>query len=181
MAVTECRECEPWSELSCTVVDVVHCTTARGAITLCMALPSPRHTLHTLHGCVQQPWGMSPLENGTRQALISKKVYRPQLQDLSNFPPEYTQQQDSDTLFVLTFLCVSFCASSLYSPHTFDLYSDYLDHSFVWLMAHQRPSCLQLLSNSCLSVAVTSHLVPSTFPIQIPQREDRLISLNLFG
>lgn len=37
------------------VVDVVHCTTARGAVTFCMVLPSPPHTLSTLHGHGQQP------------------------------------------------------------------------------------------------------------------------------
>ena len=56
-----------------------------------------------------------------------------------------------------------------------------LGHSFVLLTALQCPSCPCLLSTSCLLVPVTNHLVLSTFPIQIPQRENLSVSVFLFG
>lgn len=48
-----------------------------------------------------------------------------------------------------------------------------LEHSFVLLTALSHPFCPCLLSTSCLLVPVTNHLVLSTFPIQIPQRDNR--------
>ena len=44
-----------------------------------MAPPSPRHTLHTLHGYVQQPWDMGPFRDGYWKFLITKKVQTPEM------------------------------------------------------------------------------------------------------
>lgn len=62
-----------------------------------MALLSPRHTLHTVPGSVQQPWGLGPLGDGSWKALIPKKVQRPQLRDIRSIPLEHGWARGQDS------------------------------------------------------------------------------------
>lgn len=171
LAVMECEEYEPWSGMSCTAVDVVHCTTAGGAVTYEWH-PSPQDIHCTSYMVfLQQLWDMGILVDGNWKALIPPGVKTPAAV-LRSFPPEKTYGQDSAALFVSSFLCVSSGLSSLHHSDTLGFYSDYLGHSLVLVMFHQCPSCSYLFSTPCLSVPVTSHLVLSTFPILIPQRKN---------
>lgn len=155
---------------SCRCCTLYNC---RRCCHLWMAPLSPRHTLHVLHGFLQQLWDMGILVDGNWKALIPPGVKTPAAV-LRSFPPEQTYGQDSAALFVSSFLCVSSGLSSLHHSYTLGFYSDYLGHSLVLVMFHQCPSCSYLFSTPCLSVPVTSHLVLSTFPILIPQRKNSI-------
>ena len=61
---------------------------------------------------------LGPLGDGNWKAQIPKKVQRPQLQVPRSFPPGHIHWQDSASLFVLTFLSVSSCVSSLHHSDT---------------------------------------------------------------
>lgn len=133
---------------------------------LCMPLPSPRHTLHNLHGYVQQPWDMGPHRDGNWKTLITKKegTKTPDTGP-EEFPPEYTHWQDSVTLLISAFLCVSFCISSLCCLDALDFCSDCLGHKLSEA-GHSSPVPLLLMSPLSPTPFCSYHQLPG--PLHIP-------------
>lgn len=132
----KCPESEPWS--SCTVVDVVHCTTAGATAPYVWHIQWTPYTATCSNHGVLGPWRWQLESPNSQESAKAPAAGRREL------PSGHVHWQDSTSLFVSTFLSVPPCVSSLHHSDTLTL-SITLSCSRL-----SRPFCPCLLSTSCL-------------------------------